>query len=84
VLDGGYRVIDNREPFEQLLLYAERYGNRPASLRKLYRGLLNCYFAYDPYAAERHTFGAQQLEKLREFLASISPCSERAATCRTG
>jgi hypothetical protein len=68
VLDGGYRVIDNREPFEQLLLYAERYGNRPASLRKLYRGLLNCYFAYDPYAPNATPSGHSNWEKLREFL----------------
>ncbi|MFZ3018028.1 MAG: EH signature domain-containing protein [Gallionella sp.] len=68
VLDGGYRLIDNREPFEQLLLYAGRYGNRPGSLRKLYRGLLSCYFAYDPYAQEATPSGRSNWEKLREFL----------------
>lgn len=67
-LGVGYRLIDNREPFEQLLLYAERYGNRPASLRKLYRGLLNCYFAYDPYAPNATPSGRSNWEKLREFL----------------
>ncbi|HZW24351.1 MAG TPA: EH signature domain-containing protein [Gallionella sp.] len=69
VLDGGYRLIDNREPFEQLLLYAERYGNRPASLRKLYRGLLNCYFAYDPHASNATPSGRSNWEKLRAFLS---------------
>lgn len=68
VLDGGYRVIDNREPFEQLLLYAERYGNRPASLRKLYRGLLNAYFSYDPDSPNATPSARGNWEKLREFL----------------
>ena len=68
VLDGGYRVIDNREPFEQLLLYAERYGNRPASLRKLYRGLLNAYFSYDPDSTNATPSARGNWEKLREFL----------------
>lgn len=67
-LEGGYRLIDNREPFEQLLLYAERYGNRPAALRKLYRGLLNCYFTYDPYAPDATPSARANWEKLRDFL----------------
>lgn len=64
----NYRLIENREQFEQLLIYAERYSNRPTALRKLYHGLLGSYFSYDPYAPDTHPAGRANWEMLREFL----------------
>lgn len=66
--NDNYRLIDNREPFEQLLRYVERYANRPCSLRKLYRGLLNCYFSYDPDSPDAIPSGRGNREVLRIFL----------------
>lgn len=68
VLNGGYRLIDHREQFEQLLRHAERYANRPGSMRKLYRGLLNCYFSYDPHSPHATPSGRADWEALRTFL----------------
>lgn len=67
-LDDGFRLINQREPFEQMLTYAERYGNRPNSLRKLYHGLLGCYFSYDPYAKDVSPTARSNWEALRAFL----------------
>ncbi len=64
----NYRLIDNREQFEQLLLYVGRYANRPTALRKLYHGLQACYFSYDPYASETTPAGRANWEALRTFL----------------
>lgn len=67
-IDDGYRLIDSREAFEHMLLYAERYGNRPSALRKLYHGLLGCYFSYDPYARDVSPTARSNWEALRAFL----------------
>lgn len=66
--NDNYRLIDNREQFEQLLIYVEQYGNRPSALRKLYHALLGCYFSYDPYLPDASPAARGNWKALRAFL----------------
>ncbi len=63
------RLIESRELFEKLLDYAEHYKDRRRTFRKLYRGLLNSYFSYDPDAPDNSLTGLSNRETLRRFLA---------------
>lgn len=64
------RLIENRELFGGLLGYVERYAGRPRTFRKLYRGLLGCYFSYDVTLPESSAAGRANREALRVFLAA--------------
>lgn len=63
------RLIENRELFERLLDYVDRYSDRRRTFRKLYRGLLGSYFSYDPDSPEIGAAGRSNREILRRFLA---------------
>lgn len=63
------RLIENRELFEKLLDYVDRYKDRRRTFRKLYRGLLNSYFSYDPDSPANSMTGRANRETLRRFLA---------------
>lgn len=63
------RLIENRELFEKLLDYVDRYKDRRRTFRKLYRGLLGSYFSYDPDAPGSGMAGRANRETLRRFLA---------------
>ncbi|MFA6921721.1 MAG: EH signature domain-containing protein [Gallionella sp.] len=65
----AWRLIENREYFEKLLDYVDHYSERRRTFRKLYRALLNGYFAYDPESAEAGLTGRNNWESLRQFLA---------------
>jgi hypothetical protein len=62
------RLIEDRQRFMKLLDYVEKYHHRTRSFRKCYRGLLNCYFSYDPYRGDTTTEGRENWETLRKFL----------------
>lgn len=66
---AGEALIENREYFVKLLEYVGKYANRRRSFRKIYRGLLNSYFAYDPHAPDSNLAGRSNWEVLRLFLA---------------
>ena len=65
----AYRLIESRENFEKLLSHVGHYKDRRRTFRKLYRGLLNSYFSYDPDAPEVDIVARGNVEKLRKFLA---------------
>lgn len=64
------RLIENREHFDKLLGYVARYSDKRRSFRKLYRGLLSCYFSYDPDAPDSHPSGRHNWKLLRKFLSA--------------
>ncbi len=66
---AGDRLIESREYFGKLLEYVDKYTDRRRSFRKLYRGLLNGYFSYDPRAPDSSSIGRSNWETLRKFLA---------------
>ncbi|MDP1594472.1 MAG: EH signature domain-containing protein [Gallionella sp.] len=65
---AGDALIENREYFGKLLKYVDKYANRRRSFRKIYRGLLNSYFSYDPHAPDSSLVGRSNWETLRLFL----------------
>ena len=65
----AYRLIENREYFEKLLDCVDHYQARRRTFRKLYRGLLNSYFSYDPDSPDISLAGRSNWEMLRKFLA---------------
>lgn len=65
----AWRLIENREYFEKLLDYVDHYQARRRTFRKLYRGLLNSYFSYDPDSPDTSLAGRCNWEILRNFLA---------------
>jgi len=66
---AGESLIENREYFGKLLEYIDKYTDRRRSFRKIYRGLLSSYFAYDPHAPDSSLAGRGNWEMLRIFLA---------------
>lgn len=64
----SYRLIDDVERLSLLLKYLERNQKRIRPYRKCYRGLLSCYFSYDPDGAEATVEGRRNWEMLRDFL----------------
>ncbi len=68
--DKAFCLIQDYTRFEQLLDFVDRYHSRPRTFRKCYRGLLNTYFAYDPYVRDANPAGCENWRKLRQFLAT--------------
>ncbi|MDD2686649.1 MAG: EH signature domain-containing protein [Gallionella sp.] len=66
----AFRLIEDYAHFEKLLDFVDRYHSRPRTFRQCYRGLLNAYFSYDPYARDAHPAGCENWRKLRQFLAT--------------
>lgn len=62
------RLIEHGELFAILLDYVGRNHYRTRAFRKCYRGLLNCYFSYDPEAPDNLAEGRHNRETLRRFL----------------
>lgn len=62
------RLIENPELFIALLDYVDTYSHRIRIFRKCYRGLLNCYFSYNPYSDDATAEGRLNWEALRKFL----------------
>jgi hypothetical protein len=65
-----WRLIENQALFEKLLDYVDQYRERRRTFRKLYRGLLNGYFSYDPDAPQTTPVGRSNWDTLRIFLAN--------------
>lgn len=63
------RLIEHGKLFPTLLEYLDRNHYRTRAFRKCYRGLLNCYFSYDPDDQGNLAEGRHNWETLREFLA---------------
>lgn len=63
-----FRIIEHRELFDKLIQGVASFQNRKRPLRKLYRGLLNSYFSFDPHAPGVGLTGRENWEKLRLFL----------------
>lgn len=66
---AGESLIEDREYFGKLLKYVDKYSDRRRSFRKIYRGLLNGYFSYDPHAPNSSLVGRSNWATLRLFLA---------------
>lgn len=62
------RLIEHSKLFAILLEYVDRNYYRTRAFRKCYRGLLNCYFSYDPDGADSLAEGRHNRETLRRFL----------------
>src|SRR5574340_59788 len=62
------RLIERSRLFIILLEYVDRHYYRTRAFRKCYRGLLNCYFSYDPHGADSLAEGLHNWEALRKFL----------------
>ncbi|HXU92087.1 MAG TPA: EH signature domain-containing protein [Gallionella sp.] len=62
------RLIENNKLFAILLEYVDRHYYRTRAFRKCYRGLLNCYFSYDPADTDSLAEGRGNWELLRQFL----------------
>lgn len=63
-----YRLIDDVERLTLLLKYLDRNIDRIRPYRKCYRGLLSCYFSYDPDGDEATVEGRRNWEMLRDYL----------------
>lgn len=63
-----YRLIDDVERLNLLLTYLDRNQSRVRLYRKCYRGLLNCYFSYDPEGPEANVIARRNWEMLRDYL----------------
>ncbi len=62
------RLIERSKLFAILLEYVDRHYYLTRAFRKCYRGLLNCYFSYDPHGADSLAEGRHNREALRQFL----------------
>lgn len=62
------RLIEHSKLFAILLEYVGRNYYRTRAFRKCYRGLLNCYFSYDPDGADSLAEGRDNWKALRQFL----------------
>jgi hypothetical protein len=62
------RLIEHSKLFAALLDYVDRNYYRTRAFRKCYRGLLSCYFSYDPEAPDNLAEGRYNWETLRQFL----------------
>lgn len=62
------RMLDDVEHLTLLLKYLDRHRGRTRPYRKCYRGLLNCYFSYDPQGKEASIEGRRNWEMLRDYL----------------
>lgn len=68
------RLIENSKLFAILLEYVDRHYYRTRLFRKCYRGLLNCYFSYDPAGTDSLAEGRHNWEALRRFLDKRKDC----------
>lgn len=66
--EQSLRLIDDVERFTLLLKYLDRNLDRIRPYRKCYRGLLSCYFSYDPDGPEATVEGRRNWEMLRDYL----------------
>ncbi|MBI1424327.1 MAG: hypothetical protein GC149_12735 [Gammaproteobacteria bacterium] len=64
----SHRLIDDIEYLTLLLKYLDRNQSRIRPYRKCYRGLLSCYFSYDPQGSEATVEGRRNWEILRDYL----------------
>jgi len=67
--DNTFSLIESRPHFEALLNKVDTYSNRRRTFRKFYRGLLHCYFSYDPLLSPPGLDGRVNREALRDFLS---------------
>lgn len=67
--DKTFRLIEDRPLFEKMLGFVDHYRHRRRTFRKCYRGLLNAYFSYDPYARDADPAGRENWRQLRAFLS---------------
>lgn len=68
------RLIEHSKLFATLLEYVDRHYYRTRAFRKCYRGLLNCYFSYDPAGADSLAEGRHNSGVLRKFLDKRKDC----------
>lgn len=68
------RLIEHSKLFAILLEYVDRHHYRTRIFRKCYRGLLNCYFSYDPASPDSLAEGRDNWETLRQFLDRRKDC----------
>ncbi|BBJ00304.1 hypothetical protein FGKAn22_19960 [Ferrigenium kumadai] len=68
------RLIEHSELFAILLEYVDQHHYRTRAFRKCYRGLLNCYFSYDPASTDNLAEGRHNWETLRQFLDKRKDC----------
>jgi hypothetical protein len=66
---NSYCLIEDRDAFQKLVGHVEGYRSRRRTFRKLYRGLLNSYFSYDPDTIDSLSLGSLNRETLRVFLS---------------
>lgn len=61
-------LIDDASAFQRLLDAIDRYSSNPRSFRRCYRGLVDCYFSYDPDATDVTTIGCENWKRLQDYL----------------
>lgn len=61
-------LIEDAQAFLKLLRDLDDFASAPRALRRCYRGLVHCYFAYDPEAEDVPQSAVSNWRKLREYL----------------
>jgi hypothetical protein len=61
-------LIDDASAFPRLLDQIDGFSPNPRRFRRCYRGLVHCYFTYDPDTSGTPTTGRENWERLQKYL----------------